>query len=555
MSTTYALSGQRVSSLLAPAGPPFASPTTHDVMFRLRAHPLALAALTVLAACAGSDGTPARLAIVDSRDRYDPRSFDPALSTDVPTGRAVGYVFEGLTRFSPDAQVEPALASSWTVSSDGRIWRFTLRQNVKFHDGSAFTAPNVIASFARVLDPKTRGGRGWPLFPIAGARDFAAGNAKTIRGLQVLNDSTIEITLTEPFAIFPKLLAMPVASIVPDSIAADFGEKPVGTGPWKLAEWKHDDFARFVRNETYWGTKPLQDTLIARIIPEPSTAVAEFEAGNVDLLYIPEAESRDWEQTEEKKGLLQSAPVLRLWYIAINTTRGPLADVRVRRAINHAVDTKAILTQLLGGRGTLAAGIIPPALEGADTTRAPYAHDVARARQLLAEAGYPNGITIKLWCSQDATQSRVAQAVQGYLKEAGITAELVQRESASMREAARKGEADLVLKDWYADYPDAENFLYPLLHSSNAGVGGNVSFFKDAGFDSVVTASRRETDLVARTALYARADSIAFAQAPMVFLLFYNELYAVQPWLRNWTAPTIFNGQRMIGARIDRSPP
>ncbi len=524
-------------------------------MLRFRSHLFPLLALVVITACSGGESAPKRGAIVDSRDTYDPRSFDPALSTDVPTGRAVGYVFEGLTRFSPDAQVEPALASSWTVSPDGRIWRFTLRQNVKFHDGTAFTPQQVVASFSRVLDPKTRGGRGWPLFPIQGATDFAAGKATSISGLTIENDSTIVIKLTEPFAIFPKLLAMPVASIVPANIPVNFGEKPVGTGPWKLAEWKHDDFVRFVRNDAYWGTKPLQDTLIARVIPDASTAVAEFESGNVDILYIPEAETRQWEQTEERKALLQAAPVLRLWYVALNTTRGPLADARVRRAINHAIDTRTILTKLLGGRGRLAAGIIPPALDGADTLRAPYAHDVKKAKQLLADAGFPNGITVKLWCSQDATQARVAQAIQGYLKEAGITAELVQRESASMREAARKGEADLVLKDWYADYPDAENFLYPLLHSANAGVGGNVSFFRNPAFDSVVTASRRETDVARRTVLYQRADSIAFDQAPMVFLFFYNELYAVQPWLKNWTAPTIFNGQRMIGARIDRSAP
>ena len=506
----------------------------------------------LVSACGGTERTIARAAIVDSRDRYDPRSFDPALSTDVPTGRAVGYVFEGLTRFSADAQVEPALATAWTVSPDGRTWRFTLRRNVKFHDGTAFTAQHVIASFTRVLDPKTRGGRGWPLFPIAGATAFAAGKATAISGLTIENDSTIAITLTEPFAIFPKLLAMPVASIVPANIPADFGEKPVGTGPWKLVEWQHDDFIRFVRNPDYWGGKPVQDTLIARIIPEPSTAVAEFETGNVDLLYIPEAETRQWEQTEEKKGLLQQAPVLRLWYVAINTTRGPLADLRVRRAINRAIDTKTILAQLLGGRGQPAAGVIPPALDGADTTRVPYGFNTELAKALLKDAGYPNGITLKLWTSQDATMSRVAQAIQANLRDAGITAEIVQRESASMREAARKGEADLVLKDWYADYPDAENFLYPLLHSENTGVGGNVSFFRNADFDAAVSAARREPDVAKRSALYTRADSIAFEQAPMAFLFFYNELYAVQPWLHNWQAPTIFNGQRMVGVQIDR---
>jgi len=373
-------------------------------MHRFRHLTPVVVALIAITGCSEGSNATARGAIIDSRDTYDPRSFDPALSTDVPTGRAVGYVFEGLTRFSPDATVEPALASSWTVSPDGRIWRFTLRRNVTFHDGTPFTAQHVIASFQRVLDPKTRGGRGWPLFPIAGATEYAAGSATTISGLQIADDSTVVITLTEPFAIFPKLLAMPVASIVPTSIPADFGEKPVGTGPWRLAEWRHDDFVRFVRNADYWGTKPRTDTLIARIIPEPSTAVAEFEAGNIDILYVPEAETRAWEQTEEKKALLQSAPVLRLWYVAINTTRGPLADVRVRRAINHAIDTKTILAQLLGGRGRRAAGIVPPALDGADTTRVPYAHDVAKAKALLAEAGFPNGITVKLWCSQDATQ-------------------------------------------------------------------------------------------------------------------------------------------------------
>jgi len=143
--------------------------------------------------------------------------------------------------------VEPALAASWTVSQDGCIRQFTLRRNVKFHDGTAFTAQHVVASCQRVLDPKTRGGRGWPLFPIVGATDFAAGKAATLSGLRVENVKTVEITLSEPFAIFPTLLAMPVASIDPSAIAADFGEHPVGTAchpachqrAWKAAVREH----------------------------------------------------------------------------------------------------------------------------------------------------------------------------------------------------------------------------------------------------------------------------------------------------------------------------
>src|SRR5688500_2434853 len=137
--------------------------------------------VTLLAAtaCTGGESSPARQTLIDSRDTYDPRSLDPALSTDVPTGRAVAYLFDGLVRFTPDAQVVPGLARSWDISSDGLTYTFHLRNGVKFHDGRPFSAKNVVATFQRVLDPATKGGRGWPLYPIRGAEYYAAGKTKT----------------------------------------------------------------------------------------------------------------------------------------------------------------------------------------------------------------------------------------------------------------------------------------------------------------------------------------------------------------------------------------
>lgn len=506
--------------------------------------------LLLAIACRGGETAPQRNTLIDSRDRYDPKTLDPALATDVPSGRAVSYVFDGLTRFTPDARLEPALATRWDVSPDGKVYTFRLRGGVRFHDGTPFVARHVVQSFHRVLDPATKSTGPWVLYPIAGARDFADRKSTTIRGLEAVDDSTVRITLSEPLAIFLKLLAMPVASIVPDSVGPNFRERPVGTGPWKFVEWRHDDYLLFAKNAEYFDGAPKTDSLRARIIREPSTAVAEFETGNVDLLYVPEAETRRWEETDERNARLTSAPALRLWYIGINTTRGPLKDARVRQAINHAIDVGVILDRLVGGRGKLAAGVIPHALDGADTTRRPYTHDAARARQLLADAGFPNGIDIQLWHSEDETFSRVAQSIQSYLAEANIRARLVQREAAAMRAAARNGETDLVLKDWFADYPDAENFLYPLLHTANRGIGGNVSFYSNPVFDRIVDSSRVEQDSTRRVALYRRADSIAFADAPMAFLFFYNELYAVQPWVQGFEAPVIFNGERWLRAEL-----
>ncbi len=507
-------------------------------------------ALLLLAAC-GSNGAPSRHELIDSRDNYDPRSLDPALSTDVPTGRAVGYLFDGLTRFDPDASVKPGLAERWDVTPDGLTYTFHLHTGVTFHDGSRFTARDVVHSWQRALDPATKSGAAQFLFPIKGAREFNDGKAKSVSGVVARDDSTLVVTLAEPLAIFIKMLAMPVASVVPANTPTNFGEHPVGTGPWKLVEWKHDDYLLFARNPTYFGTAPASDTLRARIIAEPSTAVAEFESGNVDVLQIPASEASDWLEDESKKPLLMSTPALELVYVGINTTRGPLADVRVRQAINYAIDIDRIIERLISGRGDRAAGVIPPALAGYDSTRKPYPYNPAKAKELLAAAGHPNGIDVELWTSVTPIYLRMAETMQAYLNAVGIRTRIVQRESAAVRGAARKGQVDMVLKDWYADYPDAEDFLYPLLHSANKGAGGNVSFYSNPTFDAVVTASRHELDETKRNALYRQADSIAFDAAPMVFLYFYDELYAVQPWIKQFVPPVIFNGQRWTAVKID----
>jgi peptide/nickel transport system substrate-binding protein/oligopeptide transport system substrate-binding protein len=336
---------------------------------------------------------------------------------------------------------------------------------------------------------------------------------------------------------------MPVASIAPERVPQNFGEHPVGTGPWRLVEWRHDDYLLFAPNERYWGGRPRADSLEARIIAEPSTAVAEFQSGTVDVLQVPQGEIADWEEDAERKKLLTSTPSLELVYVAINTTRGPLKDVRVRQALNYAIDRPRIVRNLIAGRGELAAGVIPPSLPGADTTRHGYHFDTTKARQLLREAGYPNGVDLELWTSTNPLYVRIAETLQAYLKLSGFRIKIVQRESAAAREAARKGGTDLFIKDWYADYPDAENFLYPLLHSANKGVGGNVSFYQNAQYDSIVTAARQEQSEAKRVALYTQADGIAFRDAPMIYLWFYSELYAVQPWIRDFQPPVIFNGQ------------
>lgn len=511
-----------------------------------KVHPLPWALLYLVAAC-GNDGSSGRAGTgLSYYESYDPRSLDPALSTDVPTGEMAALVYDGLTQFDADGRLLPALADRWTAERDGRRYVFHLRPGVRFHDGRALSAADVRGSLLRVLDPSSRGGRAWPLYPIAGAREYQGGTARDVSGLTTLGDTAVAFDLTEPFAVFPKFLAMPVAAIVPMPAPPDLGERPVGTGPWRFLAWQHDDYLLFSRNADYWGTHAAVETLSVRIVPEPLTRSAEFESGRLSVMEIPFGETGKWEA--EHPTWLRRKPALRVTYVALNTRRGPLRDARVRRAINQAVDVPEILRTIWSGRGILARGSIPPSLPGGDTTRARYEYDPAAARRLLADAGFANGIDLQLWrTGSNVELGRVCQAIQTDLEKVGIRVEIVVRDASSQREAARKGDADMAILDWYADYPDGDNFLYPLFHSASFGPGGNYAFYQDPGTDSLIERARRTLDDAARTDLYRRIDDRVYHAAPWLYLWFPVDLWAVRPDVSGWDIPVIFNGQHWTG--------
>lgn len=512
----------------------------------MRASALAFWSLAILGCADGGGGK-----TLYYYESYDPRSLDPAYSTDVPTGEMVTLLYDCLTGFTPAGEVRPGLADRWSVADGGRRHVFHLRSGPRFHDGTAVTAAHVRSSLLRVLDPKARGGRAWPLLPILGAAAFAAGQTTDVPGIVVLGDTAVAFTLERPLAVFPKFLAMPVTAIVPHPAPADLAQRPVGTGPWRFVDWRHDDQLTFARSPDYWDSRAAAETLVVRIIPEELTRAAEYESGRLSVVEIPFGETARWER--EHPDQLQRKPALRVVYVALNTRRGALRDPRVRRAINHAVDVRAILTTIVSGRGVPARGSVPPTLAGGDTTRAAYTFDTTLARRLLADAGHPNGLDLQLWRSgSNVVLGRVAQAIQADLSNVGIRVELVTRDAASQREAARKGEADMAILDWWADYPDAENFLVPLFHSSSHGPGGNYAFYSDPATDSLLDRAQRTLDEGARTALYREIDERVYRAAPWLYLWFPTDLWAQHPSVSGWELPVIFNGQRWTG--VSRRP-
>src|SRR5438093_13408790 len=247
--------------------------------------------LAILAACQGDSGGGTQGRGLVYYETYDPRSLDPALSTDVPTGEMAALLFDGLTQFDADGHLLPGLSDRWTADRRALHYVFHLRPGVSFHDGRPLVAGAVKRAFLRVLNPETHGGRVWPLLPIAGAGDYADGHAHDVPGIEVLGDTAVAFTLSEPLAVFPKFLAMPVASVVPSPVPADFSQRPIGTGPWRFVTWEHDDYLRFATNPNYRAGAPPSESLTVGIIPELLTGAADYLDSRVSLTVMPYAET------------------------------------------------------------------------------------------------------------------------------------------------------------------------------------------------------------------------------------------------------------------------
>ncbi|HET6349478.1 MAG TPA: ABC transporter substrate-binding protein [Candidatus Krumholzibacteria bacterium] len=467
-----------------------------------------------------------------------PNRLDPAFVVDAAEGELCALIFDGLVGFAPDGSMVPGLARRWTVSADGRHYRFELNTAARFDNGRAVRAADVIASFRRVLDPATASPRAWVLDRIHGASAFHGGESDSIPGLSAPDDSTLVIELDAPFAPFLSLLALPAARVI-DVATLGQGDIPVGSGPWRVSEWLRGDRITLTPNPYRAHDAAGVEGIRYRIIPEPFTRIAEFESGTLDVLEIPDAEVPRFLSDRKYQGHLLRRPELRVFYIGLNNTK--FTDVRVRRALNHAINVPALIRVLASGEAVPAHGSVPPGLPGY-RERPGYEYDPARARELLAQAGHADGLSLEIWQRESAEGNRVLEAVQGYLLAVGVHATLVRREWSAFKQAVNAGKVDAFFLDWIADYPEAENFLYPLFDTVNQGGGGNRARFSDPDVDRRLDAASRMTDADARADAYAQIDSLVYAQAPWIYLYFPTTFHVVSPRVTGYRLPAIYLG-------------
>ena len=488
----------------------------------------------------------------------NPTTLDPALITDVQGGGISAKLFNGLIRFNENLDLMPDIAHSWKLSDDHMTYMFRLRRDVRFSNGRRVTAQDFKYSFERVLTPKTKAPLTWVLDRIEGANDFIAGKAGSVSGIRVVNDHTLALKLQKPFGPFLSLLAMTTAYVVPreevERLGQDFGTHPVGSGPYLLTEWKHGQFITLAAREDYFEGKPKLNGIFYRVIPEDLTAVMEFETGHLDVLQIPSSEYKRYTTDPTWRDQVYGRPGLNSYYLGLNCTRPPFNDIRVRQAVNMAVDRKHILNTVFEKRGVLANGPIPPGLWKSTVlrqNREGYSYDPDKARKLIREAG-AEGKTIKIYITPDPEVLDIIEVVQSYLSRAGLKAEIVQLDWSAFKQAVNEGEPDAFWLSWWADYPDPENFLFPLFHSASVGPSGNQTRCVDPELDRLIETAQQTMDERLRYRLYRQAEDRVVKNASWLFMWHKADYFVIQPWVKDFKIYPLYSIDKRVDVNVKR---
>lgn len=473
----------------------------------------------------------------------NPTTLDPALIVDVTGGYISAKIFNGLVRLDENLNIIPDIAEKWEIKDYGKTYIFHIRQGVLFSNKREVTAHDFKYSFKRNLSPEGKFPNTWVFTNILGARDYMHKKKNDVAGIEVLDRYTLKIMLEDQFSPFINLLTMTPAYVVPqeevEKRGADFSAHPVGTGPFIVKQWKQGNELILSRNEGYFSDKAKVNGIVYRIIPEELTAVTEFEIGNIDMISMPVSEYSRFKKAPEWMDMISSVKGLNTYYLGFNCSRPPFDNVRLRKAVAASIDRNKILKTFYEGRGRPAKGPVPDILRKWELPSV-QAYDPDKARKIIEEEGM-NGKIVNFYVTQGEDLLDIAEIIQFYLKNAGLNVKIKQLEWSAYKSAINNGEADIFWLSWWADYPDPENFLFPLFHSSNHGAGGNRTMYTNKEVDRLIETGRRTLLSEERSRYYRMAEEIIIQDAPWVFFWHKTDLTLRQPNLKRYKVYPIYS--------------
>lgn len=465
-----------------------------------------------------------------------PEGFNPQLFTSGTTYDASSVpIYNRLVEFKlGTTELEPGLAEKWDVSEDGKVYTFHLRKGVKWQDSKDFkpsrdfNADDVLYSFQRQLDPnhpyhKVSGGS-YEYFQGMGMQDL-------ISKIEKVDDNTVRFTLTRPEAPFLADLGMDFASI----LSAEYADKmmkagtpekvdlnPVGTGPFQLLQYQKDSKILYKSFDGFWGTKPKIDRLVFSITPDASVRYAKLQKNECQVMPYPNP--ADIARMKQDKTInLMEQPGLNVGYLSFNVEKKPLDNVKVRQALTMAVNKQAIVDAVYQGAGQTAKNLIPPTMWGYNDAVQDYAYDPAKAKELLKEAGLPDGFSIDLWAMPvqrpyNPNARRMAEMIQSDWAKIGVKAKIVSYEWGEYLKRAKDGEHQTVMMGWTGDNGDPDNFFATLFSCAAAKDGSNYSRWCYKPFEDLIQPARSESNHEKRVELYKQAQVVMHDQAPALIV-------------------------------------
>lgn len=438
---------------------------------------VAVLAISLVSGCAGRskrvDKDTLTVAITG-----DPPTLDPHASSTSSSVNNLNPVYETLVRYDDNGEIQPWLATKWEQIDDLH-WRFHLRDDVFFHNGEKMTAHDVLFSLKRATGPE-----GTKVAYIMSAIDS--------ENCVVEDDHTIVIATHEPFAPLVGYLPYIGAVVVSEKEFTENPKKaalnPVGTGPFKFVEWKKNDRCTYVRNDDYWGQKPAYKNLVIRTIVEANSRVIELESGSVDIAYdIPANDVERLKENDNTDVVERLSTVVE--YLDMNVTKKPLDDVRVRQAIDYAINEQAIADLVWRGNAAYSPTTVTPNMKYYDDTDTDYRYDVEKAKELLKEAGVSD-LTLTLTCAENTNRLNAATIIQSMLADVGITVKIQSYESGTFYDLVDAGETELFIVGFGAvGFPEPDNNIYGPYHSKQIPTN-NMGFYSDPKLDVMLDAQR-----------------------------------------------------------------
>ena len=464
-----------------------------------------------------------------------PEGFQPQFFSTGTTFDAVSVpMFNRLVQFEiGTTNIVPALAESWTVAPDGKTYTFKLRKGVAFHSNANFkptrdfNADDVLFSWYRMADDSH------PFHKFTAGQTFAyfddMGMKNIVGKVEKLDDYTVRFVLKRPEAPFLADMAMDFASILSKEYFEAMMKKgtpnaadvyPIGTGPFEFVSYQKDATIRYRAFDRYWNGRPKIDNLIYSITRDATARYAKLKTGECQVMAFPKPADLD-AMRKDRDLVVQRKEGLNVGYIAFNVEKKPFDSKLVRQALNYATNKEAILKAVYEGNGQVAKNPIPPILWGYNDAVQDYAYDPAKAKALLAQAGYANGFEIDLWYlpvtrPYNPDGKRMAELIQADWAKVGVKARLVTYEWAEYRKRSKTGEQAVMMFGWSGDNGDPDNFFVPLLGCEAVKGGGNVSRWCNRAFEDLVIKAAQTPAQADRAKLYQQAQLIVHDEAPWI---------------------------------------